>query len=733
MPDVASAFFGPIQAKLDKNEARSMDLRKEKRDKFLAIAQSPDTTDDVRNWALEEYSKQLDPESKSGFKQVQPILHKIFSGPGRKPMDEKLPNGQSVDQAISAKQAGPVPAPGPVAGSTPGPIFNRKAVWAEEDERAKRNTQTKTDEAIRLAQAKPGTTGVLKPMMVRLADGNNVEVQQDSRTHTLYRNNQPFEIPEGGELVQPAKSVNSQKIFMRYPGETEKSDPHLVMINPRPPFNKIDASTGKPVPEGANAIDEGLVLAKMRQMGYGTGELNSLMRAADLMNDPDATEPMRAVARQEYDAITKKQSLIGAGRERQVPGMLNGVPTPQTLITRPIPSAPVPAPALNYRGAAPASQGLFMAPGEAKGLVKPGNIDLRNLRVTKNPDGSWSTVNSSSFYDDNPQSPTYGKEVLVRGILPDGRRVEEVFPDRKQQEQWMKDQYQKTGQQLGVFNSGEEADAYAQRLHNDWEKGKIPGVAMNKPAGGALTPPPAASAAGGTRALPPGSARQYLVDFRTLRTAATQLFGDPTQPDFKGLESYEKIADSKEAHQRMGRALRLTMDGMKQSSEGGSASAGGGGINLGLGGVATWVQNALNMKPAIADQQTKMMQDAVASLTPQEREAYNATLGAIEGVVGLRKLTGASPAQFSVDAIKQMVPMIGVNTFDGKQFQDKMQRLGAEVVGGSQGIPDAALDPESKKFMQHIKGIEGRGRKGPAKAPATNTKAKALPDPGGLR
>lgn len=120
---------------------------------------------------------------------------------------------------------------------------------------------------------------------------------------------------------------------------------------------------------------------------------------------------------------------------------------------------------------------MYSAPGATAGMASPGTIDLKKLPVIYNPDGSYSTVNSTSFTDEKRGSPTYGKEVLVPGIL-NGKKVDPSNPATLAA---MKDQYYRTGQHLGTFNDSDSADAYATRLHNDWQAGKIPGVQMPDP------------------------------------------------------------------------------------------------------------------------------------------------------------------------------------------------------------------------------------------------------------
>ena len=87
----------------------------------------------------------------------------------------------------------------------------------------------------------------------------------------------------------------------------------------------------------------------------------------------------------------------------------------------------------------------------AAGQIEPGNIDLNKRPVVKNPDGSISTVRSMSVNFD-------GKEVLIPTVAADGSRIlsdEEAI-----------DQYKKTGQHLGKFDTPEHATAYAEQLHN---------------------------------------------------------------------------------------------------------------------------------------------------------------------------------------------------------------------------------------------------------------------------
>lgn len=83
-----------------------------------------------------------------------------------------------------------------------------------------------------------------------------------------------------------------------------------------------------------------------------------------------------------------------------------------------------------------------------------GNIDLTNRSIVKNDDGSISTVRSMSFQDEE------GKEVLVPTVV-NGKIVSDSEAINN---------YYRTGEYLGKFDSVEEANEYAEKLHKQQEK-----------------------------------------------------------------------------------------------------------------------------------------------------------------------------------------------------------------------------------------------------------------------
>jgi Large polyvalent protein associated domain 23/ADP-Ribosyltransferase in polyvalent proteins len=94
------------------------------------------------------------------------------------------------------------------------------------------------------------------------------------------------------------------------------------------------------------------------------------------------------------------------------------------------------------------------------GMRLPGNIDLNRRPVVRNPDGSISTVASTSIGTDRG-------EILIPMVAADGSRV--------LSQEGAEEQFFKTGQHLGIFKTPEHANAYANSLHEQHARQYAPG------------------------------------------------------------------------------------------------------------------------------------------------------------------------------------------------------------------------------------------------------------------
>lgn len=98
---------------------------------------------------------------------------------------------------------------------------------------------------------------------------------------------------------------------------------------------------------------------------------------------------------------------------------------------------------------------------DSPGLLVPGNIDLASRPVVKNRDGSISTVRSITVTDEN------GRAVLIPTVVGNA-----VVPNDEAVRHW-----RQTGEQLGMFDTIENADRYARQLHEDQAAMYAPGYA----------------------------------------------------------------------------------------------------------------------------------------------------------------------------------------------------------------------------------------------------------------
>ncbi len=117
----------------------------------------------------------------------------------------------------------------------------------------------------------------------------------------------------------------------------------------------------------------------------------------------------------------------------------------------------------------PAMKPVASHPVQTPGLLTPGNIALADRPVVHNPDGSISSVYTMGIEDEDPKSPRFGKQVNIPGVIKDASG--KWYTDRDPQAKAARAYYYKTGENLGTFDTWQNASAYAQKLHEDYENG----------------------------------------------------------------------------------------------------------------------------------------------------------------------------------------------------------------------------------------------------------------------
>lgn len=208
---------------------------------------------------------------------------------------------------------------------------------------------------------------------------------------------------------------------------------------------------------------------------------------------------------------------------------------------------------------------------------------------------------------------------------------------------------------------------------------------------------------------------------QTIRESATQIHGDPDNPDFKGLVSYRDLADNPQSSAKIGKALEIILGGMDNAPDAAHISGHLGPVSASTGGIGTLLTNALGIPQDLAQQKANIIKSTVGDLSTREQEALNATISSLSTIISLRSLTKAPATQLSMKAIERELPLIGINTANSKQFDDQIKRVSEVMANGSRGVPESMI---GKGLMDRV-----RGNKGPVKAPT----GKKLADPIGVR
>lgn len=231
----------------------------------------------------------------------------------------------------------------------------------------------------------------------------------------------------------------------------------------------------------------------------------------------------------------------------------------------------------------------------------------------------------------------------------------------------------------------------------------------------------------------PSTARMAATFSVPITESITQLFGDEAKTGVKPLLAYAHLADDEGASKRLGKAINLTRASLGDGIADASIGAGAGGVHVSSGGFGTWLTNKLGIPGAISEQNADMLRQALKDLTPEEREAYDATMSEMSVMAGLRSLSKSSAAISNIHLIENEMAKLGTAA-SSTQYLDQMQRVGNAINNAinTPGLFPKVRDPKTGKQVpvginpdmvkqldelpQRIKDLKKSG--GPAKAPA---------------
>lgn len=201
---------------------------------------------------------------------------------------------------------------------------------------------------------------------------------------------------------------------------------------------------------------------------------------------------------------------------------------------------------------------------------------------------------------------------------------------------------------------------------------------------------------------------------RVIREANSQLMGD------NGLKTFATLADNPDSQRRLGTALQLALDAQEGVTKEGS--------------FGKLITNASGLTEAVAQATAGVRQQAIASLTPEERDYFDAAMSTYSAVAGLRALTGANASQFSVKRIEAEVPLIGINSTDTAQFYDQMGRVSKLIAAGAKppNVPQAMWPKEEYQGIQNAPAefnrLKEEARKGKSSKQTATPPKEAAPD-----
>lgn len=242
--------------------------------------------------------------------------------------------------------------------------------------------------------------------------------------------------------------------------------------------------------------------------------------------------------------------------------------------------------------------------------------------------------------------------------------------------------------------------------------------------------PPVASVQQPRGGLPVGLYSKSSDTAKSMGSLAAQIFGSDEDPGIHGMQDFAHLADDPAAVKRIGTALTMLNSYKPELAVLGNTALNGyilnGGVGTGpllpvgihAGGSKTGgtAAHSSDITPEKASEINGQVQRAMSALTPEERAYLVAMRTAKESIIGLRKLTGGSATDASMQALQNIVPQIGSGSgFVGSkaEYDDAVRRMAAEVFRSVGRVPAGMIEPGMMDRLNRVRGSAGAGSAAP--------------------
>lgn len=384
-----------------------------------------------------------------------------------------------------------------------------------------------------------------------------------------------------------------------------------------------------------------------------------------------------------------------------------------------------PPPQPFYGSVAPPPPSL---PSSPAGLKSPGNINVYDRPIVRNPDGSSSTVRSMSFGTDKGETlvPTVSDGADGRSPHVMGNREAEAY-------------YARTGQSLGTFDTPDNATAYAQALHLQQagmgSQGGRTSVLPRIQQQPAPTAPPLASAQmpssppplGANIPLPPGAAQMASVNPPKPPAPAFLTPPTPTDPAaaYKANMASDMAANPDQYQkpnlvgQGWKKALLFGIPAALQSAGSGLSNMGRGNPTAGMGLINDQVAhdrgvpaanaaiyNQRNVQPlkdalAMKDTQSQIGQrDAAAQLSGAKANAVPDAIKQKQQVTLAQLAKTGQKGAYDADGNLTIEDDPTSEAFKSRQVLDSVRQSKQDLQDAQTAFTKAKGDPNSPLFQQ---------------------------------